>query len=73
MKAIDAEVNEAFEEMGFTRAKSEEKASSKIKVTSTDEKNELEALKAELAKVKAERDALKSAYIKLTTTTNLEL
>jgi hypothetical protein len=62
MKAIDAEVNEAFEEMGFTRAKSEEKASSKIKVISTDEKNELEALKAELAKVKAERDALKSAY-----------
>ena len=57
MKAIDAEVQEIFEAMGFNRVDPDKKTV--VKVIAPASNSEIEALKAELARVKAERDALK--------------
>jgi uncharacterized protein (DUF302 family) len=57
MKAIDAEVVQTFEEMGFVK---EEQKDMAVAVTPKENQNtEIEALKAQLAKVKAELEALK--------------
>ena len=57
MRAIDAEVQEIFESMGFSKVDPDKKTV--VKVIAPAASNEVEALKAELARVKAERDALK--------------
>ena len=57
MKAIDAEVVQTFEEMGFVK---ENQVDSTVQAISQESQNtELEALKAELMKVKSELEALK--------------
>ncbi|HFQ62415.1 MAG TPA: hypothetical protein ENK39_09000 [Epsilonproteobacteria bacterium] len=58
MKAIDAEVVETFEEMGFVKENQESSVASQA-ISKEKQNTELETLKAELAKVKAELEALK--------------
>jgi uncharacterized protein (DUF302 family) len=65
MKAIDAEVREIFESLGFTKLDPSAKPMFKAPVT-PENNSELVALKEELARVKAERDALKGTRTKAT-------
>ena len=69
MKAIDAEVVEIFEEMGFVKLDPEAKVTAAVKVTASETQNaEIKALKEELAKVKAELAALKKGQQETSTT-----
>jgi len=61
MKAIDAEVVQTFEEMGFVKEDQEARKTVKQVIKEDNKNTEIEALKAELAKVKAELAALKEA------------
>ena len=61
MKAIDAEVVEIFEEMGFVKQNPEGSTTVAKVITNNNSNTEVKALKAELEKLKAELAALKAA------------
>lgn len=64
MKAIDAEVQQAFEEMGFVAVSKTENVTVLEVIKKDNEKDDIEALKAELTKVKSELEALKKSMHK---------